>query len=168
MQGSLGTGDRFFFNGCIYKGRKTRRSCSREQKLNGYIYIYICIHMYIYNVYICIYIYIYIYIHIYINGFTYKEEKDQEIIYARSKRAQEEGMEEEGVRATRREGVDVDEGKTEGRSGSAGFKGRSVRNSDSLRCIHNRVSQEGRGRPTLMWTPMQDKLLLQMVAQAKI
>jgi hypothetical protein len=153
MQGSLGTEDRFFLTNVYTRRRKTRRSFtrSRGKKINGYIYVYI-----------------YTYIYIYINGFTYKEEKDQEIIHALSKRAQEEGMEEEGVRATRREGVDVDEGKTERRRGSAGFKGRSATNSDSLRCIHNRVAQEERGRPTLIWTPMQDKLLLQMVAQANI
>ena len=59
----------------------------------------------------------------------------------------------------------MDEGKTEGRSGSAEFARVLAGRSDSLRCIHNRVAQEVRGRPTLTWTPMQDKLLLQMVAQ---
>ena len=95
-----------------------------------------------------------------------REEKDEEIIDALSKCAQEkEGKEKEGVRASRRGGGDVDEGKTEGRSGSAEFARVLAGRSDSLRCIHNRVAQEVRGRPTLTWTPMQDKLLLQMVAQ---
>jgi hypothetical protein len=67
MQGSLGTGDRFFFNGCIYKEEKDQEIMLSRTKIERiYTYIYICIHMYIYNVYICIYIYIYIYIYTYI------------------------------------------------------------------------------------------------------